>query len=245
MKATLKKVALSAAGSLLAVSVGLAATNAEKCLQGRVKALTRYEHCMQKLIGKSYLNPDVSQTKFSKCRVKYHYAFAKLQGLDGTACAEVRWQDNGDETVIDNLTGLVWEKKRNLDSVANSSDPHDADNVYTWTASDSDLTDEDGSVFTGFLGVLNSSGFAGANGWRLPNALELQTILLSEPYPCATSPCIDPTFGPTQASSYWSLTSGANGTTEAAWDIDFNTGCVNCHTKTETFPARAVRGGLF
>ncbi len=52
-------------------------------------------------------------------------------------------------------------------------------------------------AFTTFLPALNSSGcFAGQCDWRLPTIYELQTIL-SEAYPCATDPCIDPVFGPT------------------------------------------------
>lgn len=245
MKSSLSKLAFASAATLVVVGVALAATNGEKCIDGRVKALTRYENCIQKLLAKAYLDPDIDQTKFSKCRERYHSAFEKLQGLSGTICAEPRWEDNGDQTVTDNLTGLIWEKKRNLDTAVNPADPHDADNAYSWTVTDGDNADEDGTVFTDFLATLNTSSFAGANGWRLPSVVELQTILLSDPYPCGTSPCIHPTFGPTQAVAYWSTTSGANGLPSEAWDIDFNSGCVNCHTKTESFPARAVRGGLF
>lgn len=246
MKRSLTKLAVASAATLLTVGAALAAmTNEQKCIDARVKALTRYQNCMQKLLAKAYVDPDIDQTKFSKCRQKYQSAFEKLQGLSGTICEQPRWVDNGNQTVTDNLTGLVWEKKTNLDGVANLANPSDADNVYNWTAIDGDETDEDGSLFTTFLVPLNAANFGGASGWRIPNVLELQTILLSDPYPCATSPCIHPAFGPTQPVSYWSTTSGADGSPAEAWDVDFDSGCVNCHTKTESFPARAVRGGLF
>jgi hypothetical protein len=245
MRHPLRKFAFASAGVLLAVGVAFAATNAEKCIDGRVKALTRYDTCMQKLLAKAYLDPDIDQTKFSKCRERYAQAWDKLGNLTGTICDGVRWEDNGDQTVTDNLTGLVWEKKGSADATPNPADPNDVDNVYTWTAVDGDNADEDGSLFTSFLAPLNASNFGGASGWRVPTVVELQSILLSDPFPCATSPCIDPTFGPTQPVSYWSTTSGANGLPTEAWDVDFATGCVNCHTKTEVFPARAVRGGLF
>jgi hypothetical protein len=245
MKNSLYRLGFASAASVLVAGIALAATNEQKCLDGRVKALTRYENCMQKLIAKAYLNPDIGQTKFSKCRERYGQAWAKLQSLSGTSCAEARFEDNGNGTVTDNFSGLVWEQKTNLDSFVNSADPHDADNLYTWTIVDDDNGDEDGTLFTVFLAALNTESFASASGWRVPTALELQTILLSTPYPCATSPCIDPIFGPTKSMAYWSATSGANGSPAQAWDIDFATGCVNCHTKTESFPARAVRGGLF
>jgi len=34
--------------------------------------------------------------------------------------------------VKDNVTGLIWEVKQNKDGVENYSNPHDADNTYTW-----------------------------------------------------------------------------------------------------------------
>ena len=241
MKCSITKLVIASAGTLLAVGVAVAAsTNTEKCLDGRVKALTRYENCMQKLIAKAYIVIDPDQSKFSKCRERYAQNWDKLSNLTGTICEGVRWIDNGNETVTDNLTGLVWEKKTNLGGV------HNVANFYTWTSNDDDASDEDGTVFTNFLATLNADpGFAGANGWRLPTVFELQTILLADPYPCGSSPCIDATFGPTLPVSYWSTTSGAKGLPSAAWDVDFDSGCVNCHTKISTFPARAVRGGLF
>jgi hypothetical protein len=48
----LRKVGIASAASLLAIGIAFAATNEEKCLDGRVKALTRYENCMQKLLAK-------------------------------------------------------------------------------------------------------------------------------------------------------------------------------------------------
>ena len=241
MKGSITKLAIASAGTLLAVGVAVAAsTNAEKCLDGRVKALTRYENCMQKLIAKAYIVVDPDQSKFSKCRERYAMSWDRLADLTGTICEGVRWVDNGDQTVTDNLTGLVWEQKTLAAGV------HHVANLYSWTAADGDASDEDGTVFTDFLSALNAgAGFAGSNGWRLPTVFELQTILRSDPYPCGASPCIDPAFGPTLPVSYWSTTSGAKGLPSEAWDVDFDSGCVNCHTKTETFPARAVRGGLF
>jgi hypothetical protein len=45
------------------------------------------------------------------------------------ACAE-RFCDNGDGTITDNQTGLMWEKKVSLDDAPGGL--HDADNHYVW-----------------------------------------------------------------------------------------------------------------
>jgi len=34
--------------------------------------------------------------------------------------------------VRDNMTGLIWEVKQNQDGVKDYSNPHDADNTFTW-----------------------------------------------------------------------------------------------------------------
>ena len=38
--------------------------------------------------------------------------------------------------VRDNVTGLIWEVKQNKDDMPDYSNPHDADNKYTWYDSD-------------------------------------------------------------------------------------------------------------
>src|SRR5262249_36846699 len=70
------------------------------------------------------------------CQAKFSGALTKA----GTAC---RFLDNGDGTVSDLDTGLVWEKKDNSDGTGNLSDPRDADNAYNWSASG---TATDGTV---------------------------------------------------------------------------------------------------
>jgi len=71
---------------------------------------------------------------------------------------------------------------------------------------------------------------------------ELETILLV-PYPCGTSPCIDPIFGPTAANDYWSATTGA-GNPALAWAVSFINGAVFSGYKYYAGDVRAVRSGL-
>jgi hypothetical protein len=172
-----------------------------------------------------------------------------------SGCYATRFVDNGDGTVTDHVTGLQWEQKDNLDNVVNDADPHDADNTYTWCSGGFGLNctnsanPPDGTAYTDFLAKLNagtsgnaiatSGCFAGHCDWRVPTITELQTILLA-PYPCGTTPCINPAFGPTQANFYWSATTFEAG---VAWEVIFGPAGTSSDLETRDHYVRAVRGG--
>ena len=165
----------------------------------------------------------------------------------------VRFVDNGDGTVCDHQTGLMWEIKDASDGTADYDNPDDVDNNYTWTsAADGDYTNPDGTAFTDFLARLNGAIADGAvrgqlgghNDWRLPTGLELLTIL--NILYCSNFPvCIDPIFGPTSiATDYWSSTSYASNP-NVAWGAFFSDGDGGMFSvdKTSAVRVRAVRGG--
>ena len=167
-----------------------------------------------------------------------------------------RFQDNGDGTISDHQTGLMWEKKTGEIGVKpETPDIHDVNNRYYWSGFPS--TDQDGTVFADFLGTLNynqsSDGitttgcFANYCDWRLPTSVELQEIIQKTEPECGPSRmCIDEIFGPTLRRAYWS------GTTDEreisfAWEVHFefsralNLPGLGQGFKTSNFPARAVR----
>jgi hypothetical protein len=147
--------------------------------------------------------------------------------------------------VLDNLTGLLWEQKEDLDGVVVGTNPHDADNVYTW--SDSGGVNAVGTVFTDLLATLNRSGecFDGQCDWRLPTIDELLTIL-TPAFPACPPPtgnassCIDPVFGPTKF-FYWTATTHFNGST---WWLSFADGAPSFASRSNPASARAVRGSF-
>ena len=133
------------------------------------------------------------------------------------------YTDNGDGTFTDDNTGLMWEIKDGADGVPNYTNPHDVDNLFTWTAEDEEPFIFNGTAETEFLAELNAgTGFAGYKDWRLPTIKELQSLVdYSVPYPGPTVAAGLP--GATAAADYWSSTSFA-GLDDVAWYLLFDLG---------------------
>ncbi len=166
----------------------------------------------------------------------------------GLPCAPtMRFVDNGDGTITDNQTGLMWEKKTAC-GAQDLNDPHCVENRYAWSTS---FLDPNGTLYSDFLVKLNSASpeIDSVTGeltevygdWRIPTRAELEGILV-EPNPCGPTPCIDAAFGPTQASFYWSSATNALFPLDA-WFVDFNNGFVFFNLKGSGNYARGVRGG--
>jgi hypothetical protein len=118
--------------------------------------------------------------------------------------------------VQDNLTGLIWEVKQNMDGVKDYSNPHDADNTYTWYDSnpetnggDTGTPNEFGRDTESFINDLNNSNYGGFSGWRLPTVKEMQTIIN---YGRQNLSVFEEYFQNTVSSLYWSSTTYASNT---------------------------------
>jgi Protein of unknown function (DUF1566)/Collagen triple helix repeat (20 copies) len=161
----------------------------------------------------------------------------------GTFVCQARLNGNGDGTLTDNQTGLMWELK----SVAGTGDVHDVNNSYTWSSTGSAA---DGTLYTTFLSTLNadastdggSTCFANHCDWRVPNISELRSIVETSASNCGSGGvCIDPAFGPTQvAAGYWSSTTGPY-YSYVAWTTGFGFALSSGYEKPYPLPARAVR----
>ena len=158
-------------------------------------------------------------------------------GQDGDTLrgSPLTYADNGDGTITDLNTGLMWEKKSDDDSI------HDKDATYTWD-----------QAFTAHVAGLNASSFAGYDDWRVPNYKELVSILDLE----ENTPSVDAAFNTgcvggcdvstcscTATSYYWSSTTLAS-SPAFGWAVNFTTGDPTGRTKTLSHQVRAVRGGL-
>lgn len=165
-------------------------------------------------------------------------------GDDGDiqAGAELRYVDNGNGTITDLNTGLMWEKLCDEDPPgATCSADHDVDTTYNWD-----------NAFDVKIANLNGATFAGYDDWRVPNVKELHSIIdfdvISPAVDAAfnnacVAPCSETACSCTASDFYWSSTSVATDPT-VAWRVFFDFGIVNGFGKTGTFRVRAVRGGL-
>jgi len=175
-------------------------------------------------------------------------------GSDGDvrAGAALSYTDNGDGTITDHNTGLMWEKKDDSGGI------HDKDNYYTWGMDSSPYT-MNGTMVTGFLATLNRAPcFAGHCDWRIPNVKELQSIVdYAIPYPGPTvnaafhnaagcTGCTDVRLAScscTASDYYWSSTTFRSNP-GSEWGVYFNFGYVDDGSKSSDGAVRAERGGL-
>ncbi len=145
------------------------------------------------------------------------------------------FSDNGDGTITDNATGLVWEKLSDDDSI------HDWNNVYAWT-----------DAFAAKIATLNSTSFAGHSDWRVPNLVELESlrnVAASDPaaYSTFTTGCVAActvlTCSCSGSSYYWSSTTVAL-YPSLAWYVYGFDGYAGGINRQDSLHVRAVRGGL-
>jgi hypothetical protein len=163
----------------------------------------------------------------------------------------LRYMDNGNGTITDLNTGLVWEKK------VQDGGLHDWSNKYEWSClaacAPMELTIWD---WLDFVNAEGGVGFAGHNDWRIPNVKELQSIVdYGVGNSTGTQPTVAEAFNNgvagfcdalscsrTQPDVYWSSSTLAAAPV-AAWGVFFNFGFVSNVGKTGTDFVRAVRGG--
>jgi uncharacterized protein DUF1566 len=146
---------------------------------------------------------------------------------------EGRFTDNGDDTVTDNCTGLMWQKDTpdvNGDGQVSPEDENGGDAV-SWCDA---------------LSYCENLSFASHDDWRLPNVRELQSIVDYGRF----NPAIEPLFGAFSSDGqghpefwYWSSTS-YEGNSDFAWKVGFRYGNVGA-TDFKNYHSfiRAVRNG--
>lgn len=139
----------------------------------------------------------------------------------GVSWPSPRFTDNGDGTVTDNLTGLIWLKDANC---------------YGLRGWENALSDANALA----NGTCSLSDGSSAGDWRLPNVRELHSLVdFSRHSPALPS---GHPFDNVQSNYYWSSTTFALNTSYA-WYVYLSSGVVSCIYKTYTDYVWPVRGG--
>lgn len=131
------------------------------------------------------------------------------------AGTQMSYTDNGDGTITDNLTGLMWLKDTNN---------YNSGNTQNWTSA---------------LSGCESFTYATHTDWRLPNMKELFSIIKFE----GAAPFINTTyFLNTVSGYYWTSTTYVPSDGNAVI-VNFSNGDVSNDSKTTVYYVRPVRGG--
>ncbi|VAX11865.1 hypothetical protein MNBD_GAMMA24-920 [hydrothermal vent metagenome] len=151
-----------------------------------------------------------------------------------------RYTLNGDGTVTDKETGLMW--KQCLEGLSGSDCETGNASAHTWQSA------------LQIPEILNAgAGFAGYIDWRLANIMELQSIVEVQCY----DPAINLSVFPNAQTSYvWSSSPAVFSQLTDAWDVNFYGGSFNGkyrsadgNSSTNYLPSserqrvRLVRGG--
>ena len=146
---------------------------------------------------------------------------------------DYRYSDNGDGTITDNGTGLVWKQcSEGQSGVACNTG---AASVHTWQAA----LQIPQTINTG-------GGYAGHTDWRLPNIKELASLVEER----CESPAINLNFFPNTVSSYYWSSSPYPKFSYMAWWVDFVSGSADTfhyydapNGRADRHLVRLVRGG--
>ena len=144
---------------------------------------------------------------------------------EGVAWPSPRFTDNGDQTVTDNLTNLIWTINGSTPTVG----PCTSDG--TWQAG------------LNYVVCLNTNNYLGHNDWRLPNRIELSSLTdFSQSAP--SIPTGNPFIGVQPLGFYWSSTSYASNPSNA-WAVYMANGYVSdaSHKVSNNAYVWPIRGG--
>ncbi|MBF0565439.1 MAG: DUF1566 domain-containing protein [Nitrospirae bacterium] len=149
----------------------------------------------------------------------------------GVAWPSPRFTDNSDQTMTDNLTGLMWTKDAGTPTVGACTG-----GKLQWTSA------------LDYITCLNNANYLGHNDWRLPNVLELQSLVNSNVSPSPAAWLNSQGYGNTvQLDYYWSSTT-INNNNFNAWVVNMDYGYVTGSdaygaTKSDTHYVWPVRAG--
>lgn len=145
----------------------------------------------------------------------------------GAAWPVPRFSDNGDQTMTDNLTGLIWTKDGNAPGPTACA----PGTTKTWQGA------------LDYVACLNSNNYLNHSDWRLPNRKELKSLVnRQQSNSAAWLNDQAQGFSNVQSNGYWSSSTYAN-FTSSAWVVNMGYGHVGKLNKAYGNYVWPVRGG--
>ena len=135
----------------------------------------------------------------------------------GAAWPDPRFAENGDQTIVDRLTGLVWTR-----------DANPAGGPRTWQEA------------LDYIKTLNGGNHLGQSDWRLPNVNELESLVNKQPNLAEWLQAQG--FRNLQVDYYWTSTTYAS-YPRYAWSVGVYGGIVAGHDKADGYFVWPVRRG--
>ena len=136
-------------------------------------------------------------------------------------------QDNGDGTITDTKTGLIWKRCLEGQSGSDCATSGSAE-AFTWQ-----------QALQRAQTVNSGGGFAGASVWRVPTIKELRSLVEQQ---CA-DPAINLTRFPNPGSDFVWSSSAVACSASYAWFVDFYYGNTSWSNKNNYYQLRLVRSG--
>ncbi len=147
-----------------------------------------------------------------------------IRAVRGDTLPGNNFVDNGNATITDDSTGLMWQKC-NYGQTWDGTDCTGSAVAQTWQQA-LDAVEQ-----------FNLNSYLGYTDWRLPTCNELQSLIDYNYFAPATI------FPNTNSSIYWSSTVNAVNTSNS-WHVDLGDGEVFYGSQTINYNVRAVRKGL-
>jgi hypothetical protein len=134
-----------------------------------------------------------------------------------------RYTNNGDGTITDKVTKLMW--KRCSEGQSGTNCESGTATTHNWRQA---------------LDLAANTSFATHTDWRLPNIKELASLAKLNCY----NPSINETPFPNTSTNYfWSSSPYADGGSYDAWLLDFDDGYGNYDFRSDSYRVRLVRFG--
>ncbi|MBF0178232.1 MAG: DUF1566 domain-containing protein [Magnetococcales bacterium] len=147
------------------------------------------------------------------------------QWQKGVARDGARFTDNGNGTVTDNLTGLIWLKDAGCSTINGAGG-------VIWSSA---LTNAN-ALASGACSLTDGSA---AGQWRLPNRLELQSLFDYSRPSAPLLPSSHPFTGVSTTNYYWSSSSSA-ADSSTAWTVHFVNAVTDASSHNKTSSSHLV-----